>query len=340
MDNTEIQKERTEASDQQLQKSYAPLAESATVKSTPIPRNNSFSHFLLAWQPMGIRVQVKIPYVSDDGSPIFYIRVGPHIPDFVALNQDDPWIYWMANQFPVKLGLEQVDYPADPPVVVSQFDAPPPLAQFARMFRRWRGSMQYRLRVVANNTQQGYLITYPIKNEFVPPAVHNPWKQHVPIIPKDASFKDGMLNSYIMSDLSFQRHIELDYPFEFPNKFYDQYMWLSDRSYSPNDKSRVQPHGDNFIAVGARGSLSPSTATTSQIFFELEYRAGDDFQFADPFVPGAKFRYPIRNWRNIADNPTKTFTFPDSRITSDGISKRSIPTSKLSPMQTTFLSRK
>lgn len=322
MDNVEIQKERTEASDQQLQKSVAPFAESATVKSTPVPRNNQFSHFTRTWQPMGIRVRVAIPYVSDDGSPMFYIRFGPHIPDFVNLNQDDPWIFWLANQFPVKLGSEQVKYDAQPAVTVTQFDAPPPLAHLARMFRRWRGSMQYRLRVVANNTQQGYLITYPVKGEYVPPTVHNPWQEGVPIIQKDSSFKDGMLNSYIMSDLSFQRHIELHMPYEYPNQYYDQFQWLANRTYIKDKGSAIEPHGDNFIAVAARGTLSPNGATTSQIFFELEYRAGDDFQFADPFVPGSKFRYPIRNWRNIENNPTKTFTFPNSGIYSDGINKR------------------
>lgn len=322
MDNIEIQKERTEASDQQLQKSVAPFAESATVKPTSVPRDNQFSHFLHTWQPMGIRVKVNIPYVSDDGTPMFYIRFGPHIPDHVALNQDDPWIYWLANQFPVKLGSEEVKYPSSPAVTVTQFDAPPPLAQISRMFRRWRGSMQYRLRVVANNTQQGYLITYPIKGEYVPPSKHNPWQEGVPIIPKDSSYKDGMLNSYVMSDLSFQRHIEVDMPYEFPNKFYDQFQWLSNRTPQKDKLSAVEPHGDNFIAVATRGSLNTNGASTSQIYFELEYRAGEDFQFADPFVPGAKFRWPIRNWKNIENNPTKVFTFPNPGIYSDGINKR------------------
>lgn len=326
MDNVEIQKERSEASDQQLEKSVAPFAESATLKPTPIPRDNSFSHFIHCWQPMGIRVGVNIPYISDDGNPMFYIRVGPHIPDFVALNQDDPWIYWLANQFPVKIGGENDQYAANPAITVTQFDAPPPFAQLSRMFRRWRGSIQYRLRVVANNTQQGYLITYPVKGEYVPPAVHDPWNRMVPIVPKDVSYKEGMLNSYIMSDLSFQRHIEAHFPYEYPNEFYDQYTWLANRTYLPNKKSAVEPHGDNFLAVATRGSLAPNGATSSKIYFELEYRAGDDFQFADPFVPGAKFRYPIRNWRNIANNPTPVFTFPNSAITSDGLTKRSLKT--------------
>lgn len=323
MDNVEIQKERTEASDQQLQKSVAPFAESATVKSTPVPRNNQFSHFIHTWQPMGIRIRVGIPFISDDGTPLFYIRFGPHIPDFIELNKDDPWIYWMAAQFPVFLGTENGNYTStNPAITITQYDAPPPLAQLCRMFRRWRGSMQYRLRVVANNTQQGYLITYPVKGEYIPTIVHDPWRRGIPLITKDASFKDGMLNSYVMSDLSFQRHIEIHMPYEFPNQYYDQFQWLANRTYDPTKKLAVEPHGDNFIAVAARGSLAPNTAATSQIFFELEYRAGEDFQFADPFVPAAKFRYPIRDWRNIPSNPTKVFTFPDTGIYSDGINKR------------------
>lgn len=321
MDNIELQKQRSEANDQQLQQTEAPLQESAQIVPTSVPRVNFLSHFMHTWQPMGIRVIVKLPYISDDANPMFYIRTGPHIPDFVNLTQDDPWIYWMANQFPVIIGGESETYEANPAVTVSQFDAPPPLAAMARMFRRWRGRMDYRIRTVANFTQQAYIIAFPVKNVFRPPNVHNPWTERTPIIPKDTSFKEGMLNSYIMSDVSFQRHIEISVPYEFPNQYYDQTIWCANRTYPLPATNIVEPHGDNYIAIATRGGIS--TESTGQLSFELEYRAGEDFQFGDPFLAGSKFRYPIRNWRSILNNPTPTFTFPDSTITSDGIATRS-----------------
>lgn len=118
---------------------------------------------------------------------------------------------------------------------------------------------------------------------------------------QDASYKPSMMNSYALSDTSLYRHVEITMPYDYPTPYYDQYAWLSRRLvpgdnfiYSADSKTfghvnswmqvASEPHGENFIAMGVRGTLA-ATQPGAQIIFELEYRCMEGFQFADPFFP-------------------------------------------------------
>lgn len=307
------------------------LPEQPTIPRFPMPRQMNVSSLIYQWQPMGYRVVLNLPFVSDDKNFLFYIRNGPFIPmppktkkqgrDYADANYgigtgvsplypDTVSSFGYNNTRPVFLAGDKVepfpnysDNTKDFVITLTHYDLPPPIATFAMAFRRWRGDMQYRIRVVAGFVTQGYIVITPLKNVFVPIGIYNMFKFQPTIQRQDSSYRSPMLNSYALSDTSLYRHVEATFPFDYPVWFYDQYQWLN-RRLSPgntfvppgpdsagkfsirNSRSSInsEPHGENFLAVGVRGTLA-ATQPGSQIIFELEYRCMEGFQFADPFLP-------------------------------------------------------
>ena len=204
--------------------------------------------------------------------------------------------------------------------------------------------MCYRIRTVAGFTTQGYPFVTSLKNRPSRIGIYDSFKI-LPAIPRfDGSYREGMINSYIMGDTAMVRHFEFSMPFEYPVPWYDQLAWIARRVrpsqnfyVDPTTKKFVQlsslvnePHGENYACVGLRGALNTSV-NESQITFELEYRAGDDFQFSDPALPLG----PIFNAHNHNNNSGRRafeITVPSKEFTTDGL-KIPIPTPKEAPVQ-------
>lgn len=320
---------------------------------------------------MGIRVVINLPFVSDDSSFLFAIRNGPFIPDLypyqdtnnnaggLAPNPKLPTeqlsIYAWNNMRNVHhfqtydvskmQGVDLPDapnhFPKDYPIEITYFDKPPPLATFATSFRRWRGDMQYRMRVVAGFATQGYVFVSPIKNIFSPIGMYNPFKYRLSFNRQDTSYREAMLNSYVMGDTSMFRHIEVTTPYEYPVDWYDQFAWMA-RRVSPTTGrvggnnarvcwSPVEPHGDNYIVMGCRGEIA-AAHTGAQLAIELEYRAVEGFQFADPFLPNKEQHRPLSRTHDILDG--KPITIPNLGQKCDGVSKFDDDTAPDNPFPT------
>lgn len=352
-----------------------PLQELARITQTPMPRQISILNLIHQWQPMGFRVVLNLPFVGDDKNFLFYIRNGPFIPIPPNLNNylDDSYrpnpeiyqgkcsTYAWNNMRPVYLfRSEAEEFPDydDPakefPVTITQYDMPPIIATLAQAFRRWRGDMQYRIRVVAGFATQGYLIITPLKNVFVPIGIYNPFKLAPEIKRQDLSYRPAMMNSYALADTSMYRHVEVTFPYDYPTSYYDQYAWMARRSapatyfsvYNGAGKPPVhpvqqdfgvesEPHGDNFIGIGLRGNLA-ATQSGSQIEFELEYRCVEGFQFADPFLLPWKSHLSARNAINSDAIPV---AIPSRNRTTDGIGLCSKPAATLSSRLASTLGR-
>lgn len=316
-DNIEIQKVRTNVIDEQSSFTGHKLKEQQQIDDCEIPRPFDVDHLMHQWQPMGIRVVVNLPIIGNDSDFLFLIRNTPYIPYYFPTNTSDTdnYIYRLNNMRNVIHGQYNTNMVVNPPgVVITQYDAPPVLASLARSFRRWRGTMHYRIRTVANFTQQAYLIATVLKNRPIDVGKYNSWWTNPRILRKDDSFRESMLNSYQMGDISLLRHYELAVPYEYPTQYYDMANWISNRGAGPYAITN-EPHGDNWIAIGFRGAIAAQT--TGQISFELEYRAGEDFQFSDPFLLHPKFAMGVREWHN-SGNLNAIYSIPDPGITSDG----------------------
>jgi hypothetical protein len=294
------------------------------------------------WQPMGVRVVLNIPFIGNDRDFLFAIRNGPFIPRFDKVYKDAGMYNEVAESPDIEINsyafnnmknvLHATKKWKDPPaeekesIFITYYDYPPVLAQLATMFRKWRGSMEYRIRTISGFSTQGYLFAGMLRNSPSYTGVFNQYKVLNSVARQDDSYREVMQNSYIMSDTSMFRHFKIHVPYEYPSPWYDQYKWIGNRSRpaelfqtggegDPITAANTvwnEPHGDNFIVVGMRGSLNTSV-NQAQISFELEYRAGEDFQFADPGLPIGDFLLPASSKTIVS------VQYPDKTMESDGI---------------------
>lgn len=361
MDNEEPQ--LTQIANLQIAHDGHKLPEQSRIPTLQIPRPFGFLDLIHQWQPMGIRVKLNLPFTSNDQDFLFAIRNGPFIPllsyqykdsskdltyskpvdfsktNFGTLETYDSYAW--NNMHPVTHATSLLQYvDADNSAVyITQYDNPPALSAFSTMFRRWRGTMHYRIRVVSGFTTQGYVFVTMIKNAPTIPVIIDEFTTTTGPPRQDHSYREGMMNAYIMGDTAMFRHFEVQVPYEYPTSYYDQYAWIGKRSrparyFLHMDDTSVtpskpmnytirpvqfEPHGDNFIVVGLRGTLE-SSVQNSQVTFELEYRAGDDFQFADPFLPLPQF-YSYSRKVAASKTPDGKFhqrTIPATTYSSDG----------------------
>lgn len=372
MDNEEPQ--LTQIANLQISHDGHKLPEQSRIPTLQIPRPFGFTDVIHQWQPMGIRVKLNLPFTSNDQDFLFAIRNGPFIPllsykykdsskevDFVKdkpidytkthfSTLEDYDSYAWNNMHPVTHATSLLKYvnADNSAVYITQYDNPPPLAAFSTMFRRWRGTMHYRIRVVSGFTTQGYIFASVIKNAPQIPAVLNEFTTTTGPPRQDHSYREAMINSYIMGDTAMFRHFEIQMPYEYPTPYYDQYAWIGKRcrparyflhyqdttTTPPKDINvttrpvQFEPHGENFIVIGLRGTLE-SSVQNSQVTFELEYRAGDDFQFADPFLPFPQFyAYSRAKAGEEFGQDFRNRQIPATNYTSNGYN---VPSAKVSP---------
>lgn len=326
------------------------LPEQAKVAETSIPRPFGFLDLINQWQPMGIRVVLNLPFIGNDQDFLFAIRNGPFIPrhDKTYRDYDMPdttgglggimtmLSYGWNNMRNVIHGKPQwAQKPNDQKeaVYITYYDYPPILSALSTMFRKWCGAMEYRIRVVSGFSTQGYLMAGMLKNVPSRVGVYNAYQVMAAIPRQDHSYREFMQNSYVMSDTSMFRHFKLHVPYEYPSPWYDQFNWIANRSrpsrnfYYKGKQTGIfnslpvmnEPHGDNYIVIGMRGSLNTSV-NQAQISFELEYRACEGFQFADPGLPSGDYMKPY-NSSPISVFNSKVVTIPAQGVIpeSDGI---------------------
>lgn len=261
-----------------------------TITKSAINSDVNFITIFYRWQPMGYRVVINLPYVSDDQTPLFAIKNGPYIPPVVQATIVSALINTDATQvfspvFPLP-GYNS----SGTAVTATRYDAPPPLAIASWAYRFWRGSMKYRFRCVSNFTAQGYVIVSAIKGVTAIELFQNTSSRttlatginrHIP--GASIGYRAAMQNAYVMSDVSMFRHNEIELPFEYPVSFYDQYKAVEETIYASANVNFEVNCPDNFVVVFNRGAIvSPQDG--AQVVYELEYAPGPDFEFSSEFL--------------------------------------------------------
>nr|UMO75673.1 MAG: putative capsid protein 3 [Polycipiviridae sp.] len=338
MSSEEEPRQSIEQNDQTIEATRLP--EQAKVVRLPMLPTVSITSLIYQWQPMGFRIRVDIPFISDDSGLLFVVRNGPYIPTWYQTKAVTSFVYHWNNCRPIfhhtpawgnspSVILGQYPPKINSGIIITQHDMPPVLATLAASFRKWRGDMQYRFRVVAGFATQGYLVTMPFKNCHWPIGIYNEYSSVPPLIRMDRSYREGMINSYVPSDTSMFRHTEITMPYEYPMPWYDQYHWMEQRTEvsgaltegTKSTKLVIEPCGDNFIGIGVRGSIE-SQKDKSFIMIEVEYRAMEGFQFADPGVPPHNMMDSMAYMsNNLAEKGewVKQKKIPDERFISNGI---------------------
>lgn len=301
-----------------------PVPEQSFRQERHVFRPISFVSLIHQWQPMGIRITVQIPFISNDYSYICLIRNTPYIPNWtsnIQINGQNRDVLLYNNTRNVYLGIADdnknpngiYNYPGNYQIRMAHYDFPPPLATLAMAFRKWRGGMQYRFRQIANFATQGYPFVSVLKNVSMPIGIYDEYNQTPVINDLEDSYKEGMMNAYVPCDTGMFRHIEVTVPWEYPTPYYDHYAWIANRIgpglYKEKEdwfyaiKSNIiEPHADNWVVLGIRGAIDSTKETASSIQFELEYRAMEDFQFSDPGLPIDTMCYG-KGTRGVTDAP-------------------------------------
>lgn len=248
--------------------------------SAVINSDVSFITIISRWQPMGYRVVINLPFVSDDINPLFAVQNTPFI---FPVNQRRGATTFSNNQvystiYPSPSTLSTTSRA----VTVTRYDTPPALAVAAAAYRFWRGSMMYRFRCVSNFVAAGYIMFGSAKSLVASQAVAPSTLTSTlrPIQGLDVGAKRFLGNGYIMSDVSMFRHVEVTMPFEYPVSFYDTHRALLENYAGSLTAEPIEINcPDNFIVVYARGGITSPTEG-AQVVMELEYAPGPDMEFS------------------------------------------------------------
>lgn len=178
-------------------------------------------------------------------------------------------------------------------------------------------------------------MTAPIKQQHMPTGIYNEYAATPVLTSLDYSYKEMMLHAYQPSDISMFRHIEVSMPYDYPVPWYDQYQWIDNRCLNADVDSNSDPPvdyvyhtyypyieewcADNWIAFALRGEIA--STSKGSIFFELEYRAGEDFQFSDPGLPPTEMTRPYAFLYRDESVPDwkKRKTMPSTQWKSNGV---------------------
>jgi len=296
----------------------------------PLSKMISVVDLIHHWQPMGIRVEVTLPFVGDDRHYLFLIRPQPHI----------PWIPHLAvggfNFMRIYDRMRNVIHDFDreegagslptlpTSIHITQHSPPPYLAMMANIHRKWRGSIKYRIRSVTNFTAQGYVITSFLRRCATKNNEKNFFQLGTVTYRVDSTYNQSMYTAWMSSDLSMFRHIQCIAPYEYVTPWRDFEADLL-RADTAATSQRFNVNLENMVAVGLRGTFA-SADTQNQLFFELEYCAGDDFELALPIPPGSNSMMAA-----FSDTPGSD---PVANIASTGVT---IPTTAYSTNGSTTL---
>lgn len=254
-----------------------PTENPTSVRIVDDPEAFEISDLCRRWQPMGIRVVVKMPYISNEQDPLFAIAVNPFIPPI----QSEVYKYY-SPVFPLpNKPTGNVTGSADTiPVTVTVYDGPPLLSLLSVCHRFFSGGLRYRIRVISGAFSQGMIVAGLHRGTYGDIL----WKggdgsstlvnNYRHIYNLNASYRTFMLNAYTLSDLSLYRHIEVECPYQLPYPVFNQDKFLGGLSSS----TAVQPYSQpmDYIIVAARGTMTPTSGTT-ELIMELEYAGADDF---------------------------------------------------------------
>jgi len=276
-----------------------------------INRGLSFSRYLYSWQPMGIRIGIQLPFVGNDRDPLFVIRHSPFIPHpgHPFFQPYNIWQRW----FPV---LVPVNNFTDESITITQHSPPPMIAALAFSHRRWRGGISYRLNAVSNFTASGYIWVSKVRN--VPRGIWQPTggpNMGISRINSSSTF-NGMpssifTNSYLRSDVSMFRHIEVTSPYEYISPYQDLEQALAEtfNGTRPSAPGILFTHStntsfnfDDYLVVGLRGAIAAEN-NANTLYYELEMKCEEDFEFSEPLLPFAGYETSPWEFKNANTVP-------------------------------------
>lgn len=254
---------------------------------------------IFTWQPVGLRVVIDLPSITDNVNPLAIFVANPL--------QMHP--YYILRRFPLPgttIGFLQNNLITaftpnfyNPGVVFTWYGPPCLMAIFGMIYRRWRGPIKFMLRATGSFVNFGNVTMSPSYNTNIPPQVCElQYPNATGAAPKAAilhsfGYSDSQQNSTVISDVSSQRHMQVEVGYNLSYPWFDQFQYFAD--CLPLDT----PALTNTMLAGTRvgnfqhscavlSNLNTISATTSAggnfIAYELYMAAGEGFEFSDRHV--------------------------------------------------------
>lgn len=262
------------------------LPSSTTMNNADVPVE--IYDVLRKFQPLGIRVEVKTPFIGDDTQPLFAIKCDP----YQQVDMTGPNIVPIYSPIYPMPGTEDMNV-YNPSVVATIYDYPPPIAYAVAGHRFWRGSLLYHMRVVSTFITQGYLRIGIIKGQCATEintsgeAFGTGLRENHRIVTGcHTGNRDAMAHAFQRIDMSMFRHADIVVPYDHALPFRDTDRELKELAWAntalePQITKNVicKSDTDTFIVVYPCGPIS-SGAEGSFINFEFEIAAGPDFELS------------------------------------------------------------
>ncbi len=258
--------------------------------------------------PMGRRVIVNAPFITNGLNALFAIRITPYSPPLVpysAATGNNHWIYNSNNTesvvhdppYILTVPGGNIDFfpPLSNAITIVNYNSCHPLNMYASCYRHWRGSLKYHIRMNGSALTQGYLTACRGRNVNRVIGKYDQFKRSPLLLRSTCSVNEFKISSYARTDAAGFRHLDLTIPYEYQNPIFDTLLWSKYRTdptlcingtpeapvvLKSTDEISI-PEYDDYIFVSASTELVNSVSG-GQLFFEIEIAAGDDFEFYTP----------------------------------------------------------
>lgn len=290
--------------------------------------------------PTGWKVVVDLPYVPSISRALFLIRCTPFSPPLLPPTGN--WIQQRNNLCPVIFDplvpaegfADDNTYtygPIPEGISITQYQEPNLFSLMTAAHRYWSGTINYHIRVIGDFIMTGYVAATKVRQPIVPVGIYNDYADTPYVQRRDLSNNSSFQNSYMRTDLSMFRHMDITCPYERQIKT-DMWVWSQKANFSkdlPYETEHINVDAfDDYIAIYAESPLA-SSSTGKQVEFIIETAAGPDFELTQPlplshslFMANSRVLYPDGKITPAVE-PFYELPYirPNPRLSSNGISQ-------------------
>ena len=249
------------------------------------------------WMPTGYRVVVETPFISNDMSPLFAIKVTPLLPSTHITYNGGTELMGLMRYAPIYPNPNSFGPQDKPTITVTRYAEPPLLGVLAHYYRYWSGSLKYRIRTISSFVSSGCIYSGILRstNEWISTSESDlDVRVNNRFIYGCNDSLSHCIHAHTVVDPSMFRHMETEVP-------YQEMTPVKDLSYECLNPASAR---HSFLTFYNVGTLATG-AEKSVITFEIDICAGDDFMFYSEIGPPQLSSTLGYNWK-----ATSLFTYP------------------------------
>lgn len=259
----------------------------------------SLTNTIYTWQPVGLRIVINVPAVTDNVHPLFALVANPLFMHPYYLQKR--FGYLNNNYGGIFINNVQ---PAFTPNVVNTgvkftwYNVPCITAMLALFHRKWRGDISFMLKTTGSFVNYGVISASPSYGATIPYQKSElQFPNMADARPKVVGYPttncyDSQMNATVLSDISSERHMQVTIPYRHPQPWFDQFQWLADcmpRLIQPDNIMDFSPQVLNcthsLLNVAPLNGLGATTPAGGDfIAYEVYMKVEPGFQFADRHV--------------------------------------------------------